>query len=131
MTTILDLRQHLLDSAEELDLPLTERHLTALATRLAAKAATPADRPRPISPRRMEVLLALAVGETLEETAARLCRSVDTIKTHRRLLYAELGVRSGAHAVAVGMSRGLFEAKVAEDAAWAVSLAALAAGGGA
>ncbi|MEV6833562.1 helix-turn-helix transcriptional regulator [Streptomyces sp. NPDC051133] len=56
---------------------------------------------KPLSPRLVDVLQALAAGETLSETATRLSLSEDTVKTHRRRLYARLGARTGAHAVAI------------------------------
>lgn len=60
-----------------------------------------------LTPRLVDVLQALAAGETLGETAARLRLSEDTVKTHRRRLYARLGARTGAHAVAIASGRGL------------------------
>jgi DNA-binding CsgD family transcriptional regulator len=124
VTTILDLRRLLLAAADDLNLPLTERDVTALAHHVADHAATPPDGPRTITPARMEILRALAIGERTEETADRLCRSAYTIKTHRRLLYAELRARTGPHAVAIAMNSGLFDVDLPEGA-----LSPLAAGG--
>jgi DNA-binding NarL/FixJ family response regulator len=60
-----------------------------------------------LPPRLHDILQALAAGENLPETAARLHISEDTVKTHRRRLYQRLGARSGAHAVAIASRIGL------------------------
>jgi two-component system nitrate/nitrite response regulator NarL len=60
-----------------------------------------------ISSRCHAVLVGLAAGEEVSETARRLGRSLDTVKTHRRRLYKQLGARNAAHAVAIADRMGL------------------------
>ena len=107
-----ELRSHITTVAAELDLPLTVKHVDQLAVRVVARAArreraeflgkTPSGRCH-------TVLLALAAGESEEETATRLGVSVYTVKTHKRRLYALLGARNAAHAVAIGAGLGLLD----------------------
>ncbi|MEU7156018.1 LuxR C-terminal-related transcriptional regulator [Streptomyces chrestomyceticus] len=53
------------------------------------------------------VLVAMPNGLSVRETAQRLCLTPATVKSHRRLLYRRLRVRSGAHAVATALRVGL------------------------
>jgi two-component system NarL family response regulator len=62
---------------------------------------------RPLSERELEVLHAAANGETMEETAARLWLSLETIKSHRRNVIAKLGARNLSHAIALSLRSGL------------------------
>jgi DNA-binding NarL/FixJ family response regulator len=55
-----------------------------------------------LHPRLTETLHALAAGESMPETAARLGLSVNTVKTRRKHLYRRLGARSAGEAVAIG-----------------------------
>ncbi|MEU7597529.1 LuxR C-terminal-related transcriptional regulator [Streptomyces sp. NPDC039022] len=55
------------------------------------------------------VLVAMANGLSVGETARRLCLAPATVKSHRRLLYRRLRVRSGAHAVATALRVGLLD----------------------
>lgn len=55
----------------------------------------------------MDVLRALAKGDTMAETAAGLYISENTLKTHRRSIYQTLHVGSRAQALTVAMRRGL------------------------
>ncbi len=59
----------------------------------------PARRASRLTPSELEVLRGAALGETAEETADRLRKSIDTIKTHRRRALRRLGARSIAQAV--------------------------------
>ncbi|MEU9640894.1 LuxR C-terminal-related transcriptional regulator [Streptomyces sp. NPDC048188] len=56
------------------------------------------------------VTTGLASGEDTQTTARRIGRTENTIKTHRRKLYAKLGAKSGAHAVLIAVSVGLLHA---------------------
>ncbi|WP_211323410.1 response regulator transcription factor [Amycolatopsis palatopharyngis] len=64
-----------------------------------------------LSPRRQQVLELLATGATNPQIALALGLSVDTVKTHVKVLLRRLEVVSRAEAVAVGYQRGLLGAK--------------------
>ena len=59
--------------------------------------------------RELEVLQLIADGLANREIGGRLFLSEETIKSHVRHLLAKLHARSRAHAVAVGLRRGLVE----------------------
>ena len=60
-----------------------------------------------LTPREVEVLEALAQGESSRATGARLYLSEETIKSHRKNINGKLKARNGTHAVAIGIRRGL------------------------
>lgn len=66
-------------------------------------------RPRATAPtaRELEVLAGLAEGKSCKEIAADLVVSRDTVKSHLERLYAKLGARNAAHAVAISLRGGL------------------------
>lgn len=57
--------------------------------------------------REREVLQALAVGKSAQETAQALGLSARTVEGHRRRLFAKLQAQSAAHAVAAAAAHGL------------------------
>ncbi len=57
--------------------------------------------------REIEVLQLISDGLANREIGQRLFLSEETVKSHVRHLLAKLSARSRAHAVAVGMRRGL------------------------
>ncbi|GAA1910127.1 response regulator [Streptantibioticus ferralitis] len=77
----------------------------AVATRVLGQVRTPER--EPLSPREVEVLGLVAAGSTNRETAARLFISEATVKTHLLHIYAKLGVKDRAAAVAAAYERGL------------------------
>ncbi|PXY28853.1 DNA-binding response regulator [Prauserella flavalba] len=77
----------------------------AVASRLLGRVRAPAE--EPLSQREIEVLELVARGCTNKEAAKRLFISEATVKTHLLHLYAKLGVKDRAAAVAVGYQRGL------------------------
>jgi DNA-binding NarL/FixJ family response regulator len=77
----------------------------AVAGRLMGQVRAPAA--ESLSARELEVLRLVAAGATNREAARRLFISEATVKTHLLHLYAKLGVRDRASAVAVGYQRGL------------------------
>ncbi len=77
----------------------------AVATRLLGQVRTPER--EPLSPREVEVLALVAAGSTNREAAVRLFISEATVKTHLLHIYAKLGVKDRAAAVAAGYERGL------------------------
>lgn len=55
----------------------------------------------PISTKERLILEAFAEGLGYQDTAERMGIALDTVRTHVRRVYAKLGVRTAAHAVAV------------------------------
>ena len=77
----------------------------SVAGRLMGELRTPAQ--DTLSQRELEVLTLISRGSTNRETAAKLFISEATVKTHLLHLYAKLGVRDRAAAVASAFERGL------------------------
>jgi DNA-binding NarL/FixJ family response regulator len=77
----------------------------AVAGRLMGELRSPSR--EPLSQRELEVLRLTARGRTNRETAAELFISEATVKTHLLHVYAKLGVRDRAAAVAAAFERGL------------------------
>ncbi|MFD7654725.1 response regulator [Actinosynnema sp. NPDC059797] len=80
----------------------------SVATRLVGQVRQPAA--EPLSDREVEVLGLIARGCTNREAAAKLFISEATVKTHLVHVYAKLGVKDRAAAVAVAYERGLLGA---------------------
>ena len=57
----------------------------------------------------MDILLQLADGMSVSESAAERGVTVNTIKTERKHLMQKLGSRNGPHAVALAYHRGVLE----------------------
>jgi DNA-binding CsgD family transcriptional regulator len=66
----------------------------------------PADQ-RLVTPRRLEVLCLAASGHSNADIARQLFISEESVKSHFRLAYEQLGARDRAHAVAICLVRGL------------------------
>lgn len=66
---------------------------------LATLATTPAVAER-LTPRQLQVVALAGEGLSIEETAARLYVSPETVRTHRKAALRRLGVRNMAQAVA-------------------------------
>ncbi|HEV7896720.1 MAG TPA: response regulator transcription factor [Planosporangium sp.] len=77
----------------------------SVATRLMGQFRAPAK--ESLSQRELEVLSLIARGSTNREAAAQLFISEATVKTHLLHIYAKLGVKDRAAAVAAGFERGL------------------------
>ena len=77
----------------------------AVAGRLMGNLRSPAR--EPLSQRELEVLRLISQGCGNRETASRLFISEATVKTHLLHVYAKLGVRDRAAAVATAFERGL------------------------
>ncbi|MFD6620046.1 response regulator transcription factor [Streptomyces albidoflavus] len=109
------LHSYLLDGAAELDLPLTVPAVADLAQYVARRRSdeAPASPQMTIPPQQRSVLIGLARGETLQETAHRMVLSQNTVKTHRAWLYRTLGARTGAQAVAIAIELRLISPTVA------------------
>ncbi|MFE2044256.1 response regulator [Streptomyces sp. NPDC059477] len=80
----------------------------AVASRLVSAVRTPgAGGSEPLSAREREVLALVARGTPNREIARTLFISEATVKTHLTHLYAKLGVKDRAAAVAVAYDRGI------------------------
>ena len=77
----------------------------AIASRLVNRVREP--RPTSLSAREIEVLRLVARGTTNQEIAAELFISQATVKTHLTHIYAKLGVKDRAAAVAAGYDQGI------------------------
>lgn len=63
-----------------------------------------AQSPKPeLTPRETEVLRAIAEGHASKTIADRLGIALKTVETHRRNLYAKLGIHTAAQAVRVAI----------------------------
>ncbi|TDP91933.1 response regulator [Labedaea rhizosphaerae] len=79
----------------------------SVATKLIGQVRAPAPAAEPLSQRELEVLALIARGHTNKDAAAALFISEATVKTHLLHIYAKLGVKDRASAVATGYDRGL------------------------
>ncbi|MGW9300081.1 response regulator [Streptomyces cyaneofuscatus] len=80
----------------------------AVASRLMTRVRTPsAPADAALSAREREVLELVAKGTTNREIAAELFISEATVKTHLTHIFAKLGTKDRAAAVAVGYDRGI------------------------
>ncbi|MEU9759612.1 response regulator transcription factor [Streptomyces sp. NPDC047987] len=80
----------------------------AVASRLVSRVRTPsAPRNEPLSAREREVLALVAKGTSNRAIAAELFISEATVKTHLTHVFAKLGAKDRAAAVAVGYDRGI------------------------
>jgi DNA-binding NarL/FixJ family response regulator len=77
----------------------------SVATRLLGQVRAPAR--EPLSQRELEVLGLIARGFSNRDAAAHLFISEATVKTHLLHVYAKLGVKDRAAAVATAFERGL------------------------
>jgi ATP/maltotriose-dependent transcriptional regulator MalT len=78
-----------------------------VATRLIRQVRAPAPAKEPLSQRELEVLGLIARGSSNREAAAQLFISEATVKTHLLHIYAKLGVKDRAAAVAAAFNCGL------------------------
>jgi DNA-binding CsgD family transcriptional regulator len=95
--------------------PQIARDVVAAAERIEAASANEAlaatvEIPRPntrgqLSPREGEVVALLAEGLTNAEIAKVLGCSPNTVEAHKYRLFAKLGARNAAHAVAICLRR--------------------------
>jgi DNA-binding NarL/FixJ family response regulator len=80
---------------------------SVLSPAVAAALRGAPERESPLSSRELEVLELIARGATNREAAAQLFISEATVKTHLIHVYAKLGVKDRAAAVATAYERGL------------------------
>jgi DNA-binding NarL/FixJ family response regulator len=62
-----------------------------------------------LTPRQLDVLLAVAEGDVTNEIAADLGLSPLTVKLHRKRINSKLGARTAAHAVAIAYHEGILQ----------------------
>ncbi|HEY6645435.1 response regulator transcription factor [Povalibacter sp.] len=62
-----------------------------------------------LSPREVEILKCVASGLSNKQIASQLRVSDETVKTHLKNAFAKLNVNDRSHAIAVAMSRGIFQ----------------------
>lgn len=62
-----------------------------------------------LSPREIEILKQVANGLSNKEIARQLRLSDETVKTHLKSIFAKLNVSDRSHAIAVALSRGVFQ----------------------
>ncbi|MFJ8853462.1 response regulator [Streptomyces sp. NPDC102437] len=79
----------------------------AVASRLISRVRTPAAGSEALSGREREVLELVAKGTSNREIAAELFISEATVKTHLTHVFAKLGAKDRAAAVAIGYDRGI------------------------
>jgi LuxR family maltose regulon positive regulatory protein len=58
----------------------------------------------PLTAREIEVLRAIAKGQTYDEIAAGLVVSINTVRTHIKSIYGKLGVNNRTEAIATARS---------------------------
>lgn len=81
--------------------------IKAAAAALAPASLTPAARVDGLSGPELEVLADAAAGATARETAKRLRRSAETVKTHRKAAIEKLGARNMCQAVSTAHRLGI------------------------
>jgi DNA-binding NarL/FixJ family response regulator len=83
----------------------------ARAQRFSDVAAEMTEHPpdNPLSSREVDVLRLIAAGNSNRRIADRLSIKVATVKSHVTNIFAKLGAHDRAHAVAIGLTRGIFE----------------------
>jgi DNA-binding NarL/FixJ family response regulator len=75
-----------------------------VATQLAIQTSK-----QTLSPREIEVLRLIAVGESNRAIATQLGINEETVKSHVKNILAKLDARNGTHAVALALRRGIIE----------------------
>jgi DNA-binding NarL/FixJ family response regulator len=111
------LERALLTAVDQLDLPLSTRAVRLLAMRTAALYNPPPDLPtvtvQDLTDQQFAVLLAIAAGEQLGETAKRMWVSERTVRQHRLKLFEKLGVSSPGAALRRAEELGLVRVETA------------------
>ena len=87
--------------------PAAQRRLIELATEPAAAAKPATDREDDLTAREVEVLTLIARGLSNAEIAAQLYLSVNTVKTHQRMIYRKLDAAGRRDAVSRAKQLGL------------------------
>jgi len=79
---------------------------TFIDPEVRARLMAQPSRERLLTVREREVLSRLAEGRSIEDIAAELVLSTETIRTHIRNAMGKLGTRTRAHAIVVALRRG-------------------------
>jgi len=105
------LERALLTAVDQLDLPLSVQEVRRLAVRAAVLYDPPPNLPKvtvqDLTSQQLAVLLAIAAGEQLDETAQRLWVSERTVREHRNKLFRKLGVSTPGEALRRAEQLGL------------------------
>lgn len=64
---------------------------------------------RPLTKRQLLVVRLWSEGRTTDEIALKMGVSRNTVRSHRVLIFAKLGAKDRAHAVAIAMREGLLD----------------------
>lgn len=64
---------------------------------------------RELAPREVDVLRLVAEGNSNKHVAKELAISEETVKCYMKTIFAKLGARDRAHAVTIGLRRGIIE----------------------
>lgn len=75
----------------------------------SANAAAERNKAGDLTARELQVLSGMSNGMTNNEIGKELFLSEDTVKTHARRLFAKLGAKDRAGAVAIGFRRGYIQ----------------------
>jgi DNA-binding NarL/FixJ family response regulator len=62
-----------------------------------------------LTPREIDVLRLLAMGNANKEIAGKLSVTEETVKGHVKNIFAKLGVNDRTHAVTIGLKRGIID----------------------
>ncbi|WP_425244819.1 response regulator transcription factor [Streptomyces sp. NEAU-NA10] len=105
------LERALLTAVDQLDLPLSVQAVRRLAARTAALYDPPPNLPKvtvqDLTGQQLGVLLAIAAGEQISDTAARMWVTERTVREHRHKLFAKLGVETPGEALKRAEQLGL------------------------
>jgi len=94
---------------DELGMAFWAAKAHGLLDRVPVAARRAAAYPAGLSEREVEVLRLLAAGMTNPEIAARIVLSAGTVARHTANIYAKIGARGRAEAVAFAVRNGLME----------------------
>jgi DNA-binding NarL/FixJ family response regulator len=62
-----------------------------------------------LTPREIDILRLVAAGNANKEIGAQLSMTEETVKSHMRKVFVKLGAKDRAHALAIGLKRGIIE----------------------
>lgn len=96
----------MLDAVDKHQLPMSVRQVEVLA-RDVARDFEPRTQMPAVTQQQREVWMGIVAGESISQTARRMCISIHSVKTYRSALYRRLDVASAAEAAAYAYRCGL------------------------
>jgi LuxR family transcriptional regulator, maltose regulon positive regulatory protein len=93
--------------AEQIDRLSAYRDVVDTVLAYAYDSTSVPNQPSPLTARELDILRELPTLDRVDEIAANLLISTNTVKTHIRGIYSKLGVRSRKEAVAIARKRGI------------------------